>query len=326
MVLNDHDIEQLALNSKLIHPFHRGNLCNCRYNLRAGYALSSNDGLEIKLGNLGNGMQRLIWTIKPSETLMVMTTEKVKIPSNLMASYSQLNRWAEQGLMLVNTSVVEPGYEGYLSCFFVNFSKNTIDISKNADIAKICFYQLTNVPDQLIAYPPKSADAYRAGLSTAAMRYPKSFLNIGEYEQQSTEIEKRLKEKVNDVDKSISEINTKVAEIEPRITKNVTMSVRGSLLAGGIGLAVLIAFATFEPFFHHWIDDKTGIATETANLQKFQLDVSTAKSDLLKAQNDLILKEGELRDRIKKEEFKALTDRIDKLEKTKSLPGSSRKK
>ena len=59
-------------------------------------------------------MRDVAWAIKPTETLVVMTTEAVNIPDDLMATYGQLNRLAQHGVSLINSSIIEPGYSGPL--------------------------------------------------------------------------------------------------------------------------------------------------------------------------------------------------------------------
>src|SRR5579863_1612840 len=115
-MLNDLEISQRAYEDQLIEPFQSEGLLHCRYNLRAARVFSAETGAEQVIGeHLPDGSTRRVWSISPTETLVIMTVERVKIPWDLVGQYGQLFRLAQQGLILMNTSIVEPGYDGPLS-------------------------------------------------------------------------------------------------------------------------------------------------------------------------------------------------------------------
>lgn len=287
MVLVDKEIQDRAGTEDLITPYRSESTKYCRYNLRAGWAFAPDSGDELTPDVFANGRRTVNWSIKPSETLMVMTRERVKMPSDLMATYSQLNHLAQQGLLLINASVVEPGYDGHLSCFFVNFSKNTIDITPDQEIAKLCFYTLTNKLTNVQPYKI-TPETYRCDLARAARGYPLSFLAIG--------------------------------NIENRITGIVSGSVKESIKFGGIIIALLIFWSFIEPFASKYVFERIGITTATSNqdLVKFQKEVLTNKYELDKAKEDLLKTEREVKqniaDSLKQREDTKVSERIKKLE------------
>jgi deoxycytidine triphosphate deaminase len=256
MVLVDDEIQKLAVMNGLITPYHSDGLSNCRYNLRAGRAFSPDTGVEIQIDRYIDGTRKTAWRILPSETLMIMTTESVNIPPDLMASYGQLNRLAQQGLLIVNTSIIEPGYNGPISCFLVNFSKNAIDISLNQEIAKLCFYKLTKPPTSLLP-SIMIEDEYRKSLSRAASSYPKSFLDIG--------------------------------GLEKRVEDKVATSVNSSIKFGGILVVFLIFLSSLEPIASKYFFERIGLATATTSqdVLKLRNDMESTKNELASARNDL---------------------------------------
>ena len=251
MTLNDEDIKTLVANSKLIDPCEEDNIQNCRYYLKVGRVFMPETGHELLLNavvNQTNGVsvssQPQHWSIEPSDTLVVMTEEVVNIPLELLATYGPLNHLAQQGLLLVNASIIEPGYNGPLSCYFVNFSSKAIHLAPGDAIAKICFHKLTKPPKN-----PKplvlSRKKYASTLSEAAFSYPKSFLNIG--------------------------------GLEKRVADATTKAVNKSILFGGIFIAVLAFFNTLEPFLNKQIWDKAGVVSNSSRAEiqamKSQLDL-----------------------------------------------------
>lgn len=259
MTIVDNEIQDLVNKKGLIVLFESKNLINCRYNLRAGKAFLPKTGEELETGSVGGWRQfkkRDHWVVEPSETLVIMTTEKIKIPPNMYATYSQLNRLARKGLMLVNVSIIEPGYEGPLSCFLVNFSKDSVTLYPNDDVAKICFHTLSKVPDD----PQKvtlGQNSYKRKLIESAKSYPKSFMDIG--------------------------------GIEERIVDRATKNVRRSITIGGIFIAILVLWNTLEPLTNKFIWQSLGVSTKThqAELMQIQHNLESAKKDLSIASAEL---------------------------------------
>src|SRR5262249_39093751 len=146
------------------------NIKNCAYTLRAGKVFQTETGKEELLGSTDGNSRSIVWEIGPSETLIVRTREKVKMPNDLCATYAPLYRLSKQGVMLLNASIVEPGYEGCLSCFLVNFSSERISVAENDPIAKITFLRLSRAPEKL--EPESISDQiYEQYLAIAAKKF-----------------------------------------------------------------------------------------------------------------------------------------------------------
>jgi deoxycytidine triphosphate deaminase len=226
----------------MIEPFEERRLQNCRYNLTAGKAFLPESGDE-ELTHDSRGFRRTHWRIEPTETLVLQTREHVRIPSDVMGMYGQLNRLANKGLNLINESIIEPGYDGYLSCFLVNLSKQTVLIAPGEEIAKITFHRLTGEPAKLVTMHLSQSD-YSQGLAMAASLYPRSFLDI--------------------------------EGLQAKIADQTTESVRKSITFGGIVLALLIAFSSIEPIVSRYLYERTGnvLDTSSAEVQRLREEVN----------------------------------------------------
>jgi deoxycytidine triphosphate deaminase len=255
MTIVDNEIEALTTTQKLIEPFSKKQLENCRYNLRAGRAFLPRTGEEIVIGTQRRKI-RDHWVIKPSETLAIMTKEVISVPPDMFASYSQLNGLARRGLMVFNVSIVEPGYHGHLSCFLVNFSKEDAQLYPEDDIAKICFHKLSGVPQALQRLVISEGD-YRKKLVESARRYPTSFMDIG--------------------------------GVEERVVSRATKSVNKSITIAVAFIAVLVFWTTLEPLVSKFLWERQGVMTNTQRIDiiKLQQELEKLKSDLLKASDDL---------------------------------------
>jgi deoxycytidine triphosphate deaminase len=119
MVLSDTKIKERITNEtvakkKLLQEYEEKNIKYCRYELRLGKVVTTQTGeISPNPGKPASAGQALV--LKPSEMALLLTKELVHLPSDLCATYGQLNRLSKKGLMILNTSIVEPGYYGPLS-------------------------------------------------------------------------------------------------------------------------------------------------------------------------------------------------------------------
>lgn len=119
------------------------------------------------------------YVIEPGAIVWVRTRGRVKMPSDKCGFYWQTNSLARRGLMLVNSSMVEPGYEGPLACLFVNFGKQPIPIYPDTVVARLIVMQL----DKMAGDPLRdirTAGDYDRSLKDAAVVAPRSFLQVAE--------------------------------------------------------------------------------------------------------------------------------------------------
>jgi hypothetical protein len=151
--------------------------------------------------------------------------------------------------MLLNASIVEPGYEGPLSCFLVNFSAHRVALRPDGPIAKVVFHSLTQSP---VKPQPQviSPLQYRQELAEHAKLYHRSFLDV--------------------------------AGIEERAAAQAEKKVRGWVIGSGVGLGLLLLWATLEPVVSKWLWEKPGIISTTQRVEDARLlkDLEAAKESV----------------------------------------------
>jgi deoxycytidine triphosphate deaminase len=230
MILNDDEITKRVASGDLIKNHAANSIRNCACTLTAGHVFEATSGLKVGLPLTVAGKEQQFWELGPSETLVVMTNEVIKLPDDLCASYAPLYRLSTKGVMLLNPAVVEPLYEGPLSCVLVNFSSQRVRIAKGDPVSKIIFNKLTAPPTK-----PQSQqilpEKYQLSLSESATKFHRSFLDV--------------------------------SGIEERAAEKARAGLKGWAIGGGVFLAALVAFSTIEPFVSKWVFEKTGVVTST---------------------------------------------------------------
>jgi deoxycytidine triphosphate deaminase len=239
MVLSDGEIKKRVRDEKLLEFYRPEGIKYCGYELTLGRGVEPDTGNVLSLDDKGSWWRPLkgntkCFVINPAETMIAITKETLNMPPDLCASYGQLNRWANRGLMVLNTSVVEPGYSGPLSCVLVNFSSQRITLSPGDPIAKLNFQTVQGKPDQL--YRDKfTEEEYDQVVSKMATNLPVSLLDI--------------------------------SGVEERITKKVRGAVQRSITFGGLIILVLLVWSQMEGFLSEWIYNRTGLMTTTKQFE-----------------------------------------------------------
>lgn len=92
---------------------------------------------------------RLDQSIKvvPGSFVLASTLEKFRIPNNLVGVVHDKSTLARRGLACQNT-VVEPGWEGWLTLELTNHANETIELEEGSPIAQILFHLLDKATTQ----------------------------------------------------------------------------------------------------------------------------------------------------------------------------------
>ena len=178
--------------------------------------------------------------------MLFQTVEEVKMPKDVMAIYTSLNSIATKGIFLINSSTIEPNYEGPLSGILLNFSNKDFEMSENMPIAKATFHRIDEEPEKIQA----NNDKVEVTVYTEKLR-------------------KRAKENYGRTFLSIKELGS---EIEDNLNRRVIKS----LSIGGFILAILLAFSTLQPFVYNcfWGVPSYQLSDRKAHMEYLQLKES----------------------------------------------------
>jgi dCTP deaminase len=149
MILSAQSIRSWCQHIKpMIDPFHertvfKGNTFGLS---AAGYDVR----VEFEIGRM-----RLL---KPGDFFLASTIERFQMPRAVLGIVHDKSSWARRGICVQNT-VIEPGWEGYLTLELTNHSTHEIILEAGTSIAQIVFHRLDEATEQ--PYDGKYQDQQR---------------------------------------------------------------------------------------------------------------------------------------------------------------------
>jgi deoxycytidine triphosphate deaminase len=176
-VLSDKAIRDRMSNGELVVGGDAARATECSYSFVAGAAFEPGSNVAaIEFPGADNKAEAIV---KPGHMIWIRTLESVKIPLSIVGFWWQTNTLSRKGLMLVNMSMIEPGYAGDLACLFVNFGSSNVAIAPGTVIAKMIFMELSG--DLIHPYRGHtSRQEYDSTLRNLAINQPSSFLKVGD--------------------------------------------------------------------------------------------------------------------------------------------------
>jgi len=287
-VLSDTTIRRLIAQNKLILNGDPARALHCSYEFKAGrivYGGITPPSQQVTAIDLcSTPAQTAI--IQPSGVAWVRSHEQVQIPANMVGMWIQTNSLSRSGLLLLNSTLVEPGYEGYLSAHFVNLGTSPVSLSATTTIAKLVFAELDAAAAVLLDSKPfKNYDALIDGLAAQSNR---SFLRIGELVPDLSKAADSSVVAARSQIKSITEKSLEQTKSDlENLTKKTFRKVAGGFVVGFI-LAVVFALWIFPAL--RGVDDESKrrislIVSEsnaelTGRLKMLEADLRETKSSL----------------------------------------------
>jgi deoxycytidine triphosphate deaminase len=264
---SDDHIRQLIAEKQLIEGADDSRVSACAYEFRPGIVMSTGRDEANKClrdWTKAPATATDVHRIQPGELVWVRTLEKVRMPTNICAFWWQTSRLSREGLMLVNMSMVEPGYVGRLACLFVNFSDKPVAIDPGTPIAKLVFTQLSSDARNSLSNQFDST-GYDRAILVAAMNHPKTFLDVGDIETQfrierDNVVGKIEEETQRAIGRIKAEAQTARGENKKEFEKDGRSMMWKVLGSAALGFSLVVAATSFLPWLQGAI--KPDLSTE----------------------------------------------------------------
>ena len=118
------------------------------------------------------------WELKPQGIAVVVSNEVVRVPSNICAHASVKTTLCREGVIAVNTGIVDPGWQGPISSVVVNFGKESYTLRKDDVFLRLTFSEVSRLDTQLEPAPQLRTNYEATIKDKFETRLSDSFLDI----------------------------------------------------------------------------------------------------------------------------------------------------
>lgn len=145
MILNNEDIQDYAVNQKMITPFNESQLNGASYDVAVGDSakvLTQKGFVDL---DFSNTTKENPYKMKPNERLLVATLEKFIIPGELRASFALRSSPSREFLQHMFAGFIDPGYyNSVMTLELINWHPfNDMLLYRGLLIGQVEFAQLT---------------------------------------------------------------------------------------------------------------------------------------------------------------------------------------
>jgi deoxycytidine triphosphate deaminase len=307
-ILADNDIRAYLRQSKLVEGGEDKYAVGCAYNFRAGKIFTGGDNGTITDWT-GTGKNEP-FNIKPGAMVWIRMRNEVNLPHDIVATWWQTNSLSRKGIMLINMSVVDPGYRGPLACLFVNFGNATVPIYDTTTVAKLVFHK----SEKQVAAPytgGSDLQQYDQDLHGTALSGASSFMRVAELASDLGREQARIHKELED---DLAELRRKSSELMADHTRQLAQAKKDTLtdfaaeapkklgltFAYAVaGMALLIFCLTFIPYIQGIIQPNLSGEVESIVdkriMDRLAVTTPTSASDTQPLIKRLDALEGELR-------------------------------
>jgi deoxycytidine triphosphate deaminase len=92
----------------------------------------------------GQEVQSDFFEIRPQQMFVVISRERVRIPAGLIGYAMPKTSLCNAGILVLNTGIVDPGYDGLISTNAINFNQAPIYLRKGERFLRLVFHPLSS--------------------------------------------------------------------------------------------------------------------------------------------------------------------------------------
>ncbi|MEP2531218.1 hypothetical protein [Shimia sp.] len=156
---------------ELVRPCNQENLKNSTFDLTIGELFP----MGLDGGTKAQSLDEF-W-LEPSCMLAVRTTERIVLPDNVTGLATLVTSLTHDGLLCLNVGIIDPGYDGHLSAYLVNFSRRPRKICLRNRLFRVLFFEHNPISKLEPWVYPKLE--YQAALTNRATNeFSKTFLDF----------------------------------------------------------------------------------------------------------------------------------------------------
>lgn len=167
-------VEDEIASLGLVSPSNHVELKNSTCDLTIGKIIPTGD-VDHKLA--GESLQEF-W-LEPSHMVFVVSLQRVSLPRNVTGLATLVTTLTKEGILCLNTGIVDPGYDGHLGATLVNFSSKPRKIALNDRLFRVVFLKHEAISDDNFKpYSVKKRDYVLNSVSKSKNEFLETFLDV----------------------------------------------------------------------------------------------------------------------------------------------------
>lgn len=128
-------VEDQITDANLISPDNQVQLRNSTCDLPIGNIFPT--GIK----TMGRGEDKSVFWLKPNHMVYVVSQQRVTLPDNVTGLASLVTTLTKEGILCLNTGIIDAGYDGHIGATLVNFSNKERPIKLNDRLFRVLFFQ-----------------------------------------------------------------------------------------------------------------------------------------------------------------------------------------
>ena len=117
------------------------------------------------------------YKVEPHGMVEVISRETIKIPANVAGYASVMTRLAREGLLALNTGILDPGYQGPVSAVMVNFGNTPKCLKRDDPFLRLTFHHY-DPPSNVQRVSISREEFVQERKKEVGERFSESFLDI----------------------------------------------------------------------------------------------------------------------------------------------------
>ncbi len=201
--------------------------------VQANYRAASYD---LRIGMLIDSSGHILdsYTVPPQGIVEVISEETVRVPRNVSGFAMVKTGLCQEGMLALSIGIIDPGFEGKISSFLVNFSKRERLLQKGEVFLRTVFHELTGDPEAEMPRPLDNETLKMQRRKAAVERFDSTFLSIDQLASKSAE----------------------------QVFSKYKNRMLGYVSAAALGLAILTFLVNFGTIWLKWPDGPVSLVSE----------------------------------------------------------------
>lgn len=118
-----------------------------------------------------------VFWLKPNHMVYVVTQQRVRLPANVTGLASLVTTLTKDGLLCLNTGIIDPGYDGHLGATLVNFSNKQRRVALNDRLFRVLFFEHEEIKE-LSEFRIDRSDYIKTSKQKSEDEFNSTFLDV----------------------------------------------------------------------------------------------------------------------------------------------------